>query len=159
MLGWQDAELWLAGRVDLPVPLLAQYRNMSGVRFLGHVSSIQDVFQQADVFVFPSLAEGSALVTYEAMASGLPVVVTFNAGSVARDGEDGFIIPARNPKAIAESLERLRADDRLRKKMGEAARERVDMFTWKRYGDRVAEELRHVYDLQTLQTTKSTSLD
>ncbi|NJN43939.1 MAG: glycosyltransferase family 4 protein [Anaerolineae bacterium] len=79
-LGWQDAELWLAGRVDLPTPLLAQYRDMPGVRFLGHVSSIQGVFQQADVFVFPSLAEGSALVTYEAMASGLPVIVTLMLG-------------------------------------------------------------------------------
>ena len=48
----------------------------------------------ADVFVFPSLFEGSAVVTYEALACGLPSIVTPNAGSVVRDGVDGFHVPA-----------------------------------------------------------------
>ena len=47
----------------------------------------------ADVFVFPSLFEGSAVVTYEALAAGLPSVVTPSAGSVVRDGVEGFIVP------------------------------------------------------------------
>ena len=48
----------------------------------------------ADVFVFPSLFEGSAVVTYEALACGLPSVVTPSAGSVVRDGAEGFLVPA-----------------------------------------------------------------
>ena len=48
----------------------------------------------ADVFVFPSLFEGSAVVTYEALACGLPSVVTPDAGSVVRDGIEGFVVPA-----------------------------------------------------------------
>ena len=51
-------------------------------------------FAASDVFAFPSLAEGSALVTYEAMAAGLPSVVSAEAGSVVRDGLDGFVVPA-----------------------------------------------------------------
>ena len=46
----------------------------------------------ADVFVFPSLFEGSAVVTYEALASGLPSIVTPRAGSVVRDGIEGFLV-------------------------------------------------------------------
>ena len=48
----------------------------------------------ADVFAFPSLFEGSAVVTYEALACGLPSVVTPESGSVARDGVDGFVVPS-----------------------------------------------------------------
>ena len=48
--------------------------------------------RQADVFVFPSLFEGSAVVTYEALASGLPCVVTAESGSVVRDGLEGFVV-------------------------------------------------------------------
>ena len=141
LLGWPDAELWLAGRVELPPSLMARFRDLPGVRFLGYVSPMLPIFQQADVFVFPSLAEGSALVTYEAMACGLPVIVTVNAGSVAREGKDGFIIPARDPEAIAARLEQLRAKKNLRQEMGHSARQWIEQFTWERYGDRVAEAI------------------
>jgi glycosyltransferase involved in cell wall biosynthesis len=141
LLGWQDAELWLAGRVELPGALLKKYQDLSGVCFLGHVSPIQQIFQQADVFVFPSLAEGSALVTYEAMACGLPIIATFNAGSVAHDEEHGFIVPIHAPEIIADRLEKLRTDQVLHTQMGKAGRNRIEMFTWYHYGDRVAEAL------------------
>lgn len=61
----------------------------------------------ADVFVLPSICEGSATVCYEALASGLPVITTPNSGSVVRDGLDGFIVPIRNSEAIREKLARL----------------------------------------------------
>lgn len=133
-LRWRDAELWLAGRVDLPRELREKYSDLRGVRFLGHVADPVSIFQQADVFVFPSLAEGSALVNYEAMACGLPVVTTFNAGSIARHDQEGIIIPARSVEALATALERLRADHRLRNDMGMAARARAEEHSWERYG-------------------------
>jgi glycosyltransferase involved in cell wall biosynthesis len=67
-------------------------------------------YQWADVFVFPSLCEGSAMVTYEALAAGLPVITTPNAGSVVRDGVDGFIVPIRDAEAIAAKLDLLARD-------------------------------------------------
>jgi len=56
--------------------------------FLGRVprDRIHEEFQTADLFVLPTLAEGSAEVTYEALAAGLPVITTKSAGSVVRDG-------------------------------------------------------------------------
>lgn len=141
-LGWCDAELWLAGAVAPDVrPILQRYGTLAGVRFLGHASDPVSLYQRADVFVFPTIEEGSALVTYEALACGLPVATTPNAGSVVRDGVDGFIVPIRDVEALATALERLRADERLRRELGRAARSRAEAFPWEEYGDRLAASL------------------
>ena len=68
-------------------------------------SEILAHFAWADVFLLPSICEGSAVAIYEALAARLPVVCTPNTGSVVRDGVDGFVVPARNAEAIAERLE------------------------------------------------------
>jgi glycosyltransferase involved in cell wall biosynthesis len=92
------------------------------------------VYGGADVLVLPSLIEGSALVVLEAMASGIPVIVTSNAGADAvRDGIDGFVVPLRSPEAIAARLEELRRDPALRERMGAAARARSEAFTWEAF--------------------------
>ncbi len=87
----------------------------------------------ADVFVFPSLFEGSAVVTYEALACGLPLVVTPNAGSVARDGIEGFVVGPRDVETLAQRMERLGNDPELRAAMAAAARTRALAFDWPRY--------------------------
>jgi glycosyltransferase involved in cell wall biosynthesis len=87
----------------------------------------------ADVFVFPSLFEGSAVVTYEALASGLPSVVTPQAGSVVRDGIEGFLVPPADVEALADRLERMGNDPSLRHEMAAAARARALDFDWPRY--------------------------
>lgn len=114
--------------------------------FLGRIprDRIQEEFQAADVFVLPSLAEGSAEVTYEAMASALPLVVTHSAGSVARDGVEAIIVPERDIFALADALERLVEDRELRHRMAFAARMRAKDYTWDRYGARLAEVLTHM---------------
>ncbi|MGB9776541.1 MAG: glycosyltransferase family 4 protein [Anaerolineae bacterium] len=139
-LGWRDVELWLVGRM-LPEcrPILQRYRDLPGLRLIGHLDNPVEAYQQADVFVFPSIEEGSALVTYEALACGLPVVTTPNAGSVVRDGVEGFIVPIRDVEALADRMERLRADERLRREMGKAARTRAEAFTWERYGSELVQ--------------------
>jgi glycosyltransferase involved in cell wall biosynthesis len=87
----------------------------------------------ADVFVFPSLFEGSAVVTYEALAAGLPSVVTPNAGSVIRDNIEGFIVPPRQIVDLARCMEQLGNDHELRTRMARAARLRALEFDWPRY--------------------------
>jgi glycosyltransferase involved in cell wall biosynthesis len=144
-LGWRDAELWLVGRV-LPEcrPILERYRDLPGLHLVGHLDDPVEAYWQADVFVFPSIEEGSALVTYEALACGLPVVTTPNAGSVVRDGVEGFIVPIREVEALAAALERLRADEQLRREMGRAARARAEEFTWEKYGESLSHYLMRV---------------
>lgn len=70
-------------------------------------SEVLDHFKWADVFLLPSLCEGSATVCYEAMAMGLPVICTPNTGSKVQSGVDGFLVPIRNMEAIVEHLVQL----------------------------------------------------
>ncbi len=137
-------ELHIAGQIspEMP-PLLARYRGLTGVTFMGHIDPVR-AYQAADVFVFPSIEEGSALVTYEAMASGLPVVVTPNCGSIARDGEDGYVVPIREPDRVAECLVMLTEDPDRRHAMGATARRHVEQYTWSRYGERLADAHRRI---------------
>ena len=88
--------------------------------------------------VYPSLHEGSAFATYEALASGLPVIATPNTGSVVRDGIDGYLVPVRDVAALMEKIELLYRDAQRRAAMGAAARQRALEFTWRAYRARLA---------------------
>ena len=93
--------------------VLASYAQF--VEFTGAVPR-QDMashYQWADVFVLPSLCEGSAIVTYEALAHGVPVICTPNSGSTVRDGYNGFIVPLRDADAISAKLLELSRNDNL----------------------------------------------
>ena len=57
-------------------------------------SVVAEHYAWADVFLLPSVCEGSATATYEAIASGIPVICTPNAGSVIEDGRQGFRSPS-----------------------------------------------------------------
>lgn len=141
-LGWRNAEMWLVGRTTSALDdLLRPYRTLNGVRILPYVREPEAVYRDVDVFAFPTIEEGSALVVYEALASGLPVVTTPHAGSVVRNGEEGFVVPIRDVDALADRLERLRSDGGLREEMRRAARRRAEEFTWERYGDELAHAL------------------
>ncbi len=100
-------------------------------------AEMADQYAWADVFVLPSLCEGSATVCYEALAAGLPIVTTPNAGSVVRDGVDGFVVPIRNSEAIAERLELLRSRPEVLAEMSRNALARASVFTLARYSERL----------------------
>lgn len=99
-------EARLAGGIQLKPEKLQPFR--AWAEFLGPVPRLHmaELFQWADVFVLPSIVEGSATVTYEALMSGCAVIATPNAGSIVRHGEDGFIVPIRSPDLLAEALRR-----------------------------------------------------
>ena len=104
----------------------------------------KDIFTQyawADVFLLPSLCEGSATVVYEALAAGLPVVCTPNTGSVVRDGIDGFIVPIRDVGFIVDRLDLFFREPDLLKEMSQNARQRAAEFTLEDYSKRLIESL------------------
>lgn len=129
-----DAELVLVGGIlgegSALEPYQDIYRHIPSVPY----REVHTVFQSADVFVYPSLHEGSALAIYEALACGLPVITTPNAGSVVRDGVEGFIVPIRDVNAIKEKILLLHQNKGLRYLMSVNARTRAECFTWKSYG-------------------------
>ncbi len=114
-----------------------RYRGLAGslgvgerVHWLGVTREVQLVYELADAFVLPSSYETFSLVTFEAAASGLPVVVTPVNGvrELIEDGRNGFLIEAE-PHVIAERLGWLAGDPALRRRLGDAARESALAFS------------------------------
>jgi glycosyltransferase involved in cell wall biosynthesis len=130
----------VAGNVQ---SLVAQQPICRHLNFLGRVprAAIGHEFAQADVFVLPTLSEGSAGATYEALAAGIPVITTRAAGSVVRDGIEGRLVPERDADALAEAIRHVVEDRELRDRMGLAARERARDFTLEKYGERLVKAL------------------
>lgn len=96
------------------------------------------MYRASDVFVFPTLIEGMPLVVLEAMACGLPVIVTANGpADIVRDGIDGFVIPERDDDAVCECLERLHRQPELRVEMGRQAALRAREYSWGSYTTQV----------------------
>jgi glycosyltransferase involved in cell wall biosynthesis len=133
-----DYEVRVAGGVSARI---RGQKRTQRLAFLGRVprAGMAEEFSRADVFVLPSLAEGSAGVIYEALGAGLPVVTTKASGSVVRDGLEGFIVPERDPDALAEAIDRIVSDRELRARMSRAARVRARAFAWDRFGERLVE--------------------
>jgi glycosyltransferase involved in cell wall biosynthesis len=133
-------QLAVAGRYVGDPTVLDPYRHL--FTYMGSLprSRVVALFQQADVFVFPTLMEGMGLSLLEAMSSGLPVITTDRGTSdLVRDGIDGFVVPIRDPMAIAYRLELLRSRPEMRAAMGRAARARALEFTWARYCQQAAD--------------------
>jgi glycosyltransferase involved in cell wall biosynthesis len=139
-LALKGAELLLVGTVRDDVrPVLEKEKDNTTIRVLGYVSDPVRLYQEASVFLFPSLSEGSAKVTYEAMACGLPVIVTPNAGSVAVDGEHGFIIPVQDKQILKERILTIYENPGLREEMGRKARRHIESFSWDAFRQRMLE--------------------
>ena len=137
--GLKDAELVFVGVAKDKYILDLVARRPAGIRYQGFVPNarLHETYQSADAFVFPSLAEGGVYVIYEALACGLPCIVSTNAGSAVRDGIEGFVVPVGDSAAIADRLQRLAEDDSLRRRMSLAARARAERFAWPEFYRRI----------------------
>ncbi|HEX2116896.1 MAG TPA: glycosyltransferase family 4 protein [Alphaproteobacteria bacterium] len=132
-----DAQLWVIGerlKSDHAQPIDAlidavQRDPILGrrVQFLGYRQDVPALLRAADIFALPSHREGMPRSIIEAMLSGLPVVATDIRGSREEviDGESGYLVPLGDVQALARALQRLAADQALRKSFGQAGRERA----------------------------------
>ena len=94
---------------------------------------LERLYDRAAVVAVPSHREGFGVVCVEAMAHGRPVVASAVGGllDLVADGETGLLVPPRDVPALRSALERLLADGELRRRLGEAGRERVrERFSW-----------------------------
>jgi len=108
-------------------PLLA-----NRTTFVGASNRIPELVNAMDVFVLPSISEGMSNTVLEAMATGLPVVVSAAGGNpeLVEDGRTGFLFAPRDVQALAGHVSRLVADAGFRRRLGDAARQRaVDTFS------------------------------
>ena len=131
----------LIGPVALQTEAFRPYGRWSET--VGSVSrqEILKCYQWADVLVLPSLCEGSATVTYEAMACGLPIITTPASGSLVRDGIDGFIVDARDVDGLRSRIALFADDLGLRSQMSAAAIERRAEISLAAYGERLLSAL------------------
>jgi glycosyltransferase involved in cell wall biosynthesis len=131
----------LAGPIALDRSCLGDYSRWCEV--VGAVTRRQarELYRWADLLVLPSICEGSATVTYEALACGIPVVTTHNSGSAVRDGVDGFIVPIRDPHKLAASVALLADDQHLLNEMSEAAIARAEDISLAAYAERLIRAL------------------
>ncbi len=97
------------------------------VQFLGVRSDVADLLQAANVFTLTSLCEAASLTLLEAMAAGLPVVVTDVGGNpeIVRQEKEGLLVPRQDAAAIGNALSRILSDTVLANNMGQAGRQRV----------------------------------
>ncbi|MEI8394970.1 MAG: glycosyltransferase family 4 protein [Rhodospirillaceae bacterium] len=117
-----SAELAAAGMLDRVI-------------FLGAVANTEmpAVYRAADVAVLPSLAEATSIAGLEAMACALPLVGTRVGGipTIIDDERSGLLVPPRDPEALAAALAALICDGDRRRRLGAAARERIEReFSW-----------------------------
>jgi len=104
------------------------------------------LMRTCDVLVLPSIVEGRALVQQEAMACGLPLIVTKNGGGedLIADGETGFLVPIRSPEAIAEKINWFGENRARLPGMAIAAQRRASELTWQGYGEMIVSTIRNL---------------
>jgi glycosyltransferase involved in cell wall biosynthesis len=101
------------------------------IDLLGHLgkADLLREFARADLFLFPSLAEGAAGTVLEAMASGLPIVATREGGVDFTDGTSGIVLPPRDAEAIAAAVVRIVEDRTLRAALSAGATREAEIYS------------------------------
>ncbi len=137
-LGPARVQARLVGLVSVRPEVLARYSRV--IHTTGQVSrkEVGEHYDWADVLVLPSLSEGSATVTYEARASGLPVIATPNAGAWVRDGYDGMLVPMRDVGRLTEAIESFLQHPALVERMSAAALAAAGSYSWDSYQARLS---------------------
>ncbi|MDJ0894087.1 MAG: glycosyltransferase [Alphaproteobacteria bacterium] len=126
-----DAVLCLVGRDDGIGPQLVDQARSLGiaeqVKWMGVREDVADILAASDIGVLSSHEEGFSNAILEGMAAGLPMVVTRVGGNpeAVLDGETGFVVEPRDPEGLAQALGRLTDNPDLRRRMGEAGRQRA----------------------------------
>lgn len=135
----------IGSRPENAPPELDDFMSDPRVHWLGIVphNVLLQQMKKEHVFVFPSLSDGFGLVLTEALAAGLPVITTPNTAGpdIMSEGEgrEGFIVPIRDPDAIAERITQFADDEVLRRKMAVNALETARRISWTGYERQVAE--------------------
>jgi glycosyltransferase involved in cell wall biosynthesis len=121
--------------------------DMTGVELIGRLpqNQLARYMSTSHVMVLPSVEEGLALVQGQAMACGCPLISSYHTGGedLFTDGVEGFLVPIRSPKAIAERLQQLADEPMLQKQMSAAALAQVrHLGGWEQYGNAWEELIR-----------------
>lgn len=101
------------------------------IHWLGFRQDVNDILQQADIFLLPSISEGFSISTVEAMMAEVPIIATRSGGpeEILSDLETGLLVPAKEPKAIVDAIHRLRDAELKSRLVRNARNEAMNRFS------------------------------
>lgn len=135
-LNLENAQLNLYGRVYPEINYLLKDIKKYNIKVHGFINAKDELYKN-HVFAFPSLLEGSAKVIYEALACGIPVITTYNAGSVIEDGKEGFIVPVQDTQALKDKILFFYNNREKLAIFGKKARAKALKYSWDVYADSI----------------------
>ncbi len=133
-----DSELLVVGKIEDVCPITSAGKNARFEKKL-QGEALKKAFLSSSVLVLPSLSDGWGMVVTEAMAHGLPVIVSENTGAkdAVENGKNGFIIPIKSAEAIRDKLEFLHNSPDKAAKMGQNAKKTAGGYSWNKYGEKL----------------------
>jgi len=133
------AKLKLVGKIDPAIePIVQKYLAAdASVEHIAFTMNLTAIYEEADVFVLPSLEEGSPLVTYLAMGAGLPVLASpMGAGGVVTHGVEGLVLDAYAEANWIEALRKVSEDAVYRQSLASNTKAKAKQYTWDLVGRR-----------------------
>lgn len=138
---WRRSDLGRRGRFLICGQMVPSYREaikpllgQPGVEMLGPTGMPEQLMRNADILILPSLEEGSALVTYEAIGSGCVPLVSDRTGAMCTHGVDSLVHPAGDVAELASHLRMMDADRALLGRLRASGIARRDALTWSAAG-------------------------
>jgi len=138
-----DAELIIVGQLRKEIPefestlddIRGRYEGIK-ITLTGHLtdSEIQSLYEEADVFVYPSLYEGFGLPVLEAMASGCPVIASNVSSLPEMVGDAGLLVDPRDVEALAQAMSTVLENDELKRQMSRKGIAQAQKFSWEKAG-------------------------
>ncbi len=140
-LNYPESRLTLAGSgTDTLEPFIRQVAAQGVFVLLGRIPDVADFYNSISVYIQPSVTEGFGLEIPEAMSYGRPVITTEGTGGkdCIEEGKTGFIVPIRDPEAIAEKIDFFKKNPDKLREMGQSAKIKARNYTWKKIRDKYA---------------------
>lgn len=143
----KECELLLIGSVMNDIKnIIKKYEKNESIRIIKYFPDLNYLYNTCSVSVLPSIEDGFGLVVPEAMATGMPVIVSSNVGAkdLVKSGKDGFIVPAGNPEKLKNKILYLYENQKEIRRMGNNARKKAEKYTWEEYGKKLIETYKQI---------------
>lgn len=142
LLDASKVELVVLGSLAAPLSFYTDQTKLTYEATRSH-DKVLELMRTCDVFCLPSIVEGRALVIQEAMSQGLPIIITANTGAedLVINEETGFLVPIRNPEAIAEKINWFLDNRNKIFQMGKKAKQLADTYSWDSYANKICSVL------------------
>ncbi len=133
MLNYKESTLIFAGRQTEHLPAyIRQYANNGKYHIMGYIEEPSLLYNRCKIYIQPSTTEGFGMEVPEAMSHNRPVIVSDGAGAadVITDGVDGFVVPKKDPRALADKIDWCYNHQKELEQMGKNAREKAKQYNW-----------------------------